>query len=217
MRIQNQNGTWSKTHYSEQDVNISRGAIPEFVLLWHSFCPLRIYRLYRPWRTTTRKCCLSTGTLDLLAWSLRILSSPSATSPPISPHTRSNWAGTARTWPHTSTCCLRPPGSSGSRHSTCHASLLCWVRSSTNSHTNTANQTCITLFSDALSLKHTLQPVICIFGSPLRLSSLFIDTTNIWECSFLAGNHILPDEDLAAFHWSLLGPEHPLASLKVCF
>lgn len=29
------------------------------------------------------------------------------------------------------------------------------------------------------------------------------------------GNHILPDEDLAAFHWSLLGPEHPLASLKV--
>lgn len=136
MRIQNQNGTWSKTHYSEQDVNISRGAIPEFVLLWHSFCPLRIYRLYRPWRTTTRKCCLSTGTLDLLAWSLRILSSPSATSPPISPHTRSNWAGTARTWPHTSTCCLRPPGSSGSRHSTCHASLLCWVRSSTNSHTS---------------------------------------------------------------------------------
>uniref|UniRef100_A0AAZ3PHJ5 Family with sequence similarity 120A n=1 Tax=Oncorhynchus tshawytscha TaxID=74940 RepID=A0AAZ3PHJ5_ONCTS len=28
----------------------------------------------------------------------------------------------------------------------------------------------------------------------------------------LLGNHILPDEDLAAFHWSLLGPEHPLAS-----
>lgn len=33
--------------------------------------------------------------------------------------------------------------------------------------------------------------------------------------SNFAGNHILPDEDLAAFHWSLLGPEHPLASLKV--
>nr|XP_015209143.1 PREDICTED: constitutive coactivator of PPAR-gamma-like protein 2 [Lepisosteus oculatus] len=33
--------------------------------------------------------------------------------------------------------------------------------------------------------------------------------------SCLSGNHILPDEDLAAFHWSLLGPEHPLASLKV--
>lgn len=31
----------------------------------------------------------------------------------------------------------------------------------------------------------------------------------------LPGNHILPDEDLASFHWSLLGPEHPLASLKV--
>ncbi|XP_043934065.1 constitutive coactivator of PPAR-gamma-like protein 1 isoform X2 [Protopterus annectens] len=31
----------------------------------------------------------------------------------------------------------------------------------------------------------------------------------------LLGNHILPDEDLAAFHWSLLGPEHPLVSLKV--
>ena len=34
-----------------------------------------------------------------------------------------------------------------------------------------------------------------------------------WWC--FTGNHILPDEDLAAFHWSLLGPEHPLASLKV--
>ncbi|XP_055283699.1 constitutive coactivator of PPAR-gamma-like protein 1 [Moschus berezovskii] len=31
----------------------------------------------------------------------------------------------------------------------------------------------------------------------------------------IPGNHILPDEDLASFHWSLLGPEHPLASLKV--
>lgn len=31
----------------------------------------------------------------------------------------------------------------------------------------------------------------------------------------IVGNHILPDEDLAAFHWSLLGPDHPLASLKV--
>lgn len=32
---------------------------------------------------------------------------------------------------------------------------------------------------------------------------------------YILGNHILPDEDLASFHWSLLGPEHPLASLKV--
>lgn len=31
----------------------------------------------------------------------------------------------------------------------------------------------------------------------------------------LLGNHILLDEDLAAFHWNLLGPEHPLASLKM--
>lgn len=31
----------------------------------------------------------------------------------------------------------------------------------------------------------------------------------------LLGNHLLLDEDLAAFHWTLLGPEHPLASLKV--
>ena len=34
------------------------------------------------------------------------------------------------------------------------------------------------------------------------------------QCCF-TGNHILPDEDLAAFHWNLLGSEHPLASLKV--
>lgn len=31
----------------------------------------------------------------------------------------------------------------------------------------------------------------------------------------LLGNHILLDEDLAAFHWNLLGPEHPLSSLKM--
>ncbi|XP_078677650.1 constitutive coactivator of PPAR-gamma-like protein 1 homolog isoform X6 [Branchiostoma floridae x Branchiostoma belcheri] len=31
----------------------------------------------------------------------------------------------------------------------------------------------------------------------------------------LLGNHILPDEDLASFHWALLGPTHPLAGLKV--
>lgn len=28
-------------------------------------------------------------------------------------------------------------------------------------------------------------------------------------------NYILPNEDLASLHWSLLAPEHPLASLKV--
>lgn len=94
-------------------------------------CPLCIYRLYRLWRTTTRKCCPSTGTLDSLASLLRILSLPSATYPPTSHRMRSNWAGTARTWPHISTCCLRLPGSSGWRHSTCPALLLCWVRSRT--------------------------------------------------------------------------------------
>lgn len=30
----------------------------------------------------------------------------------------------------------------------------------------------------------------------------------------MLGNHILPAEDLASFHWRLLGPELPLASLK---
>ncbi|XP_006823145.2 constitutive coactivator of PPAR-gamma-like protein 1 homolog, partial [Saccoglossus kowalevskii] len=30
----------------------------------------------------------------------------------------------------------------------------------------------------------------------------------------LIGNHIVPDEDLALFHWFLLGPGHPLAGLK---
>ncbi|XP_070557996.1 LOW QUALITY PROTEIN: constitutive coactivator of PPAR-gamma-like protein 1 homolog [Ptychodera flava] len=30
----------------------------------------------------------------------------------------------------------------------------------------------------------------------------------------LVGNHILPDEDLALFHWYLLGPGHPLSNLK---
>lgn len=31
----------------------------------------------------------------------------------------------------------------------------------------------------------------------------------------LLENYILPNEDLASLHWSLLGPEHPLSSLKV--
>ncbi|MED6285486.1 hypothetical protein CHARACLAT_029803 [Characodon lateralis] len=31
----------------------------------------------------------------------------------------------------------------------------------------------------------------------------------------LLENQILPEEDLAAFHWNLLGPDHPLACLKV--
>lgn len=121
-------------------------------------CPLCIYRLYRLWRTTTRKCSLSTGTMDLLVWLLRILSLPSATYPPTSLRTRSNWAGTARTWPHTSICCLRLPGSSGLRHSTCPASLLCWVRSGILSHTSadTQNQTCIPPCSLSLKLKRIL-------------------------------------------------------------
>ncbi|XP_072181724.1 constitutive coactivator of PPAR-gamma-like protein 1 homolog isoform X1 [Diadema setosum] len=31
----------------------------------------------------------------------------------------------------------------------------------------------------------------------------------------LLGNHIMPEEDLAAFHWSLLGPDHPLNGLRM--
>uniref|UniRef100_A0A3B3RR87 Family with sequence similarity 120 member C n=1 Tax=Paramormyrops kingsleyae TaxID=1676925 RepID=A0A3B3RR87_9TELE len=44
---------------------------------------------------------------------------------------------------------------------------------------------------------------------------LGLKTHHLPTFAALLGNHILPDEDLAAFHWSLLGPEHPLASLKV--
>ncbi|KAF6720465.1 Constitutive coactivator of PPAR-gamma-like protein 2 [Oryzias melastigma] len=44
---------------------------------------------------------------------------------------------------------------------------------------------------------------------------LGLKTQHLSLFAALLGNHILPDEDLAAFHWSLLGPEHPLASLKV--
>lgn len=44
---------------------------------------------------------------------------------------------------------------------------------------------------------------------------LHLDPDRFVIFASLLGNHILPDEDLAAFHWSLLGPEHPLASLKV--
>ena len=32
---------------------------------------------------------------------------------------------------------------------------------------------------------------------------------------FSSGNHILTEEDLALFHWSLLGPDHPLNGLRV--
>lgn len=103
-----------------------------FTTLFDWFCWLRFDRLFRLWRTTTRRCCLCTGTLVLPAWSLRILSLPSAMCRLTSLHMRSNWAGTARTWPHTSICCLKLPGSWDSRHSTCRASLLCWVRGSSS-------------------------------------------------------------------------------------
>ncbi|KAI1892200.1 hypothetical protein AGOR_G00130870 [Albula goreensis] len=44
---------------------------------------------------------------------------------------------------------------------------------------------------------------------------LGLKTQHLPTFAALLGNHILPDEDLAAFHWSLLGPDHPLASLKM--
>ncbi|KYO38904.1 serine/threonine-protein kinase WNK1 isoform D [Alligator mississippiensis] len=44
---------------------------------------------------------------------------------------------------------------------------------------------------------------------------LGLKTSSFPVFAALLGNRILPDEDLAAFHWSLLGPDHPLASLKV--
>lgn len=44
---------------------------------------------------------------------------------------------------------------------------------------------------------------------------LNMDPSSFAVFAALLGSHILPDEDLAAFHWRLLGPEHPLASLKL--
>lgn len=133
-----------------------------------------MYRLYRLWRTTIRRCCLSTGTMDLLAWLLRTLSLPSATYQPTSLHTHLNWAGMARIWPHTSTCCLRPPGSLGLKHSIYPALLLCWVRS-TPLHTYMYP----TLLYLTLSLKIKLMFVKGIFVTPFCVFSWFIDTANI--------------------------------------
>lgn len=132
------------------------------VFMWHfistfSFC---ICRLYRLWRTTTRKCCLSTETMDLLVWLHRILSLPSATYLPTSPHMHSNWVGTARTWPHTSICCLRLPDSLGLRLSTCPALLLCWVRSGALSHEYTKHTKACVLI--AICPVHT-PSLSCVF------------------------------------------------------
>lgn len=51
----------------------------------------------------------------------------------------------------------------------------------------------------------------------LRVESVYVMFDGVLNkvLHYVLGNHILPDEDLASFHWSLLGPEHPLASLKV--
>ncbi|KAL0589078.1 hypothetical protein AAY473_040095 [Plecturocebus cupreus] len=59
-------------------------------------------------------------------------------------------------------------------------------------------------------------------NSPPTSTSQSTEITGVSHCvqpnlslkDVFHSNHILPDEDLAAFHWSLLGPEHPLASLK---
>lgn len=88
---------------------------------------LLVTRWFRLWRTTIRRCCPCTGTTVFTAWSRRTQSSLYAMFQPTSVHTLSSSPGMARTWPLTSTCCLRPPGSLASRLSTCQCLLLCLV------------------------------------------------------------------------------------------
>lgn len=96
-----------------------------------------------------------------------------------------------------------------------HALKLSW-----NGKNLTTHQYLLSEAARQLGLKTQHLPCFAALLGEELLCPPFTQCPVHWEncdlksCSS-AGNHILPDEDLAAFHWSLLGPEHPLASLKV--
>lgn len=55
------------------------------------------------------------------------------------------------------------------------------------------------------------------FNTNVIFDELELDRTRLALFSTLLGNSYLPEEWLAQFHWSLLGPDHPLAKLQVHF
>lgn len=149
--------------------------------------PFLCCRWCRPWKTTIRRCYPCTETMVFRVWLHRTQSLRYATFRLISAPTLSSSPGMARIWPLTSTCSQRQLASSASRPSTCPSLLLFLVSDTTG------------------------------FWSRVWLCTFSVHwlVLNMGLQKHKTGNHILPDEDLAAFHWSLLGPEHPLASLKV--
>ena len=54
------------------------------------------------------------------------------------------------------------------------------------------------------------------FNTDVIFRELELDRSRLALFSTLLGNSFLPEEWLAQFHWSLLGPDHPLAKLQVC-
>ena len=53
------------------------------------------------------------------------------------------------------------------------------------------------------------------FNTDVIFRELELDTSRLALFSSLLGNSFIPEEWLAQFHWSLLGPDHPLAKLQV--
>ena len=53
------------------------------------------------------------------------------------------------------------------------------------------------------------------FNTDVIFRELELDRSRLALFSTLLGNSFLPEEWLAQFHWSLLGPDHPLAKLQV--
>lgn len=53
------------------------------------------------------------------------------------------------------------------------------------------------------------------FNTDAIFRELELDRNRLALFSTLLGNSFLPEEWLAQFHWSLLGPDHPLAKLQV--
>ena len=77
---------------------------------------------------------------------------------------------------------------------------------------------CMCYFSSShLKLVKKVNTTTVKFNTDVIFRELELDKERLALFSSLLGNSFIPEEWLAQFHWSLLGPDHPLAKLQVIF
>ena len=76
---------------------------------------------------------------------------------------------------------------------------------------------CMCYFSSShLKLVKKVNTTTVKFNTDVIFRELELGKERLALFSSLLGNSFIPEEWLAQFHWSLLGPDHPLAKLQVC-